>query len=100
MVVLLLAAAFPLMQSVSVTVGKTTDSTKARINAQSDSARRARERREEERGPPRRIPLTPELERSAFRDPQARELLLKARAARLEQDSALLSYDATAYQRL
>ena len=47
-----------------------------------------------------RIPVTPELEASAFRDAPARALLMKAREARMRQDSALLSYDATAYQRL
>src|SRR5207302_9700106 len=52
------------------------------------------------RGPPIRAVVTPELERTAFRDPAARELLLRAREARLRQDSALLAYDATAYQRL
>jgi len=55
---------------------------------------------ERERRPARRIPLTPELEASAFIDPQARTLLLRARDARMRQDSALLSYDASAYQRL
>jgi hypothetical protein len=37
---------------------------------------------------------------SAFADPAARDLLLRARAARLRQDSALLAYDAKTYQRL
>ncbi|MDE3151976.1 MAG: hypothetical protein KGL93_06970 [Gemmatimonadota bacterium] len=49
---------------------------------------------------PRRIPVTPEMLRTAFADSAARTLLLRARKARLEQDSALLSYDATAYQRI
>lgn len=48
----------------------------------------------------RRVPVTAEHERTAFRDPLARELLLAARAARVRQDSTLTSYDATAYQRL
>jgi hypothetical protein len=48
----------------------------------------------------RRIPVTPELERTAFRDSSARTLLLKARVARMAQDSSLLAYDATAYQRI
>src|SRR5487761_2684487 len=58
-----------------------------------DSGRRAR--RES-----RRIPVTPELLRTAFKDPEARTLLLRARAARMTQDSALLSYDAMSYQRI
>src|SRR5690606_32333980 len=49
---------------------------------------------------PRRIPVTPELERTAFLDPAARELLLRAREARLNQDTLLVSYSASAYQRV
>jgi hypothetical protein len=63
----------------------------------SDSARAAEDSANRKA---RKHPVTPELERSAFRDPAARALLVKARAARLTQDSALLAYDATAYQRL
>jgi hypothetical protein len=55
----------------------------------SDTARRVR-----------RIPLTPELERSAFRDARARTLLTRAREARMAQDSALRSYDAKSYMRV
>lgn len=47
-----------------------------------------------------RIAVTDELRRSAFRDANARELILKARAARLEQDSSLQSYDVKSYQRV
>ena len=57
--------------------------------AQSDTSRKER-----------RIPLTPELERSAFRDEGARVLLRRAREARLSQDSSLKSYDATSYMRV
>lgn len=77
---------------------------------QGDSARQARRdsirvvyeqrRRDRERRAPRRIPVTAELERTAFLDPAARELLLKARDARMRQDSTLASYDASAYQRV
>ena len=52
------------------------------------------------RGPPKRIPLTEEHLRTAFKSPLARRLLERARAARMSQDSALLSYEATAYQRV
>jgi Hemolysin activation/secretion protein len=48
----------------------------------------------------RRIPLTPELEASAYRDPLARELVQGARRARLEQDSTLVAYDETSHERL
>lgn len=44
--------------------------------------------------------MTPELERSAFRDVNARTLLARARAARTAQDSALQSYDARSYMRI
>jgi hypothetical protein len=48
----------------------------------------------------RRMALTPELERSAFRDDVARSMLARARSARMSQDSALLSYDARSYLRM
>lgn len=47
----------------------------------------------------KRVPVTDEMRRTAFRDPVARELLLRARVARLTQDSLLVSYEARAYQR-
>ena len=49
---------------------------------------------------PRRVPVTAEHLGTAFRDTAARSLLLRARVARMEQDSALLAYDATAYHRI
>lgn len=48
----------------------------------------------------RRIPLTPELEASAYRDPLARELVQGARRARLQQDSTLVAYDETTHERI
>jgi hypothetical protein len=53
-----------------------------------------------DRRPPRRDSLTPELERTAFADAGARELLYRAREARMSQDSSLQSYDAKTYQRI
>ena len=51
--------------------------------------------------PPReRLAVTDEHRRTAFKDAAARELLLRARAARLQQDSSLLSYDVKSYQRI
>jgi len=99
MVLLPIAIAFQVQ--VGVTIG-------------SDSAQKAREKlqraeleaRYEAGAPPRRpqtfhrIPLTDAMRASAFKDPAARDLLLRAREARLKQDSALLSYDATTYQRV
>jgi hypothetical protein len=51
-------------------------------------------------GEPKRIPVTEEHLRTAFKDSAARELLLRARVARLALDSALTSYDAMSYQRI
>jgi hypothetical protein len=48
----------------------------------------------------RQVQLTPALLNSAFRDSRARDLLAAARVARLEQDTALKGYDATAYERM
>jgi hypothetical protein len=61
--------------------------------ARSDSIDRARRLA-------KRIPLTPARLASAFRDPGAQTLLTAARAARLDQDTALRGYDATAYERM
>ena len=47
-----------------------------------------------------RLEVTDEHRRTAFKDNAARELLLRARAARLEQDSSLYSYDVKSYQRI
>lgn len=53
-----------------------------------------------DRRPARRDSITPELERTAYADPGARELLFRARDARMRQDSSLQSYDAKTYQRI
>jgi hypothetical protein len=60
--------------------------------ARDDTTRRNR--------PVRRIALTPEHLSTAFKDPAAKVLLERARIARLRQDSALVSYDAKAYERV
>ncbi len=46
------------------------------------------------------IPLTPALMASAFKDARAGSLLSNARRARLEQDTTLIGYDATTYERM
>ena len=89
-----LALAITLDQQVTVRVGGKPDSTERAGRVLADTIDTGRRKKRE------RIPVTPELEASAFRDPAARTLLSKARDARMRQDSALLSYDATAYQRL
>ncbi len=48
----------------------------------------------------RRVPVTDAHRRTAFKSPAARSLLERARVSRMAQDSALLSYDATAYLRI
>jgi hypothetical protein len=48
----------------------------------------------------RRAEVTDALRQSAFADAPARELLEKARVARLRNDASIKSYDATSYQRL
>ena len=53
-----------------------------------------------DRRQPRRDSITPELERTAFMDVGARDLLYRARDARMRQDSSLQSYDAKTYQRI
>jgi hypothetical protein len=53
-----------------------------------------------DRKPPKRIAVTAEHLATAYRDPAARSILLLARDARMRQDSALLAYDATTYQRI
>ncbi len=55
---------------------------------------------DEDRPPVKRVPVTDEMRRTAFKDPVARDLLLRARKARLEQDSMLVSYEARAFQRI
>ncbi|MBK8247933.1 MAG: hypothetical protein IPK85_11120 [Gemmatimonadetes bacterium] len=96
------AATLLFLQSVSVTVGQDKaardslrrealrDSIRRQVVLESDQPRR----------PVRRVPVTPEHLRTAFRDSAARQLLVRAREARLTTDSTLLAYDATAYQRL
>jgi hypothetical protein len=48
----------------------------------------------------KQIALTPALEANAFKDSRARALLTAARKARMEQDSSITGYDATAYERM
>ncbi|MES2177401.1 MAG: hypothetical protein V4550_06015 [Gemmatimonadota bacterium] len=49
---------------------------------------------------PKRIAVTAEMLASAYKNAETQKLLLTARDARLRQDSALQSYDATTYQRV
>jgi len=48
----------------------------------------------------RQLPLTPKALANAFKDPAARDLLQRARTARLIQDSTLTGYESSGYERL
>jgi hypothetical protein len=48
----------------------------------------------------RQRPVTPALLANAFKDPAARDLLERARVARLEQDSSLTGYESDGYARM
>lgn len=52
------------------------------------------------RNVPRRLPVTPQVLATAFRDPAAKRLFERARDARIAQDSSLRSYDAKTRQRM
>ena len=82
---------------------KTRDSLRVRRELLRDSVhafRRANDSTETARRRAKQTALTPALLGSAFKDAQARNLLTMARAARLDQDSALMGYDATSYERM
>ena len=61
---------------------------------------RREERRIEDRRRNERRAVTAEDLATAFKSPAARTLFYRARAARMTQDSALVSYDVNAYQRI
>ncbi len=105
-------ATLVVLAQVTVTVGagkpSRTDSTRrardlARqdtMAVRADSIRIAHDSVRVKRREARHVVATPQLLASAFRDPAARDLLDRVRAARLQQDSALRSYDATTYERI
>ena len=93
----LLLAALVMQVKMDASVKRdSTDSTKKSVNVGISIGDGGSDRR----GPPKQIPVTPEHLRTAFKSTLARTLLERARAARLSQDSALMSYDATAYLRI
>src|SRR5512141_2050105 len=82
---------------------KKRDSVELRREFLRDSIRSVRNVRDSSRVLRRRaklIPVTPALLASAFKDQQAAKLLAMARVARLDQDTSLVGYDATAYERM
>lgn len=70
------------------------------MRVREDSIRAARDSIAAARRRARVIPVTPEAVATAFATGDARMLLLRARSARLSQDSALRAYDATTYERM
>ena len=95
---------FPILVAASVALQ---DPGQARADSAADSAKRrepevsvAGRERGERRREPKRIAVTPEHMATAFRTPFARTLLQRARTARMQQDSALQAYEATAYLRV
>ncbi len=111
MLALLAAAAFA-QSSVTLQVGSSRqdsldrakrDSIAYRREQRRDSLRARREYRDSLQRLARiarQLPVTPTVLATAFKDAAAKDLLLRARAARLTQDSTLTSYDAKGYERL
>src|SRR6185436_13275380 len=109
---LALLAAVVFAQSATISIGSNKqdsldrakrDSIAVRREMRRDSLRARREKRdsvEQEARIRRQLPVSPAVLASAFKDPRAKELLLRAREARLNQDSTLTSYDAKGYERL
>ena len=103
MALFLVPVALALQVQVTISVGK-------RPNADSAAARRAEieaiieeakaDTNNNRRRVPRHLTLTTAHLATAFKDPQAKELLERARIARLRQDTLLLAYDAKAYERV
>lgn len=95
-----------LVAALNAQVETQTASSRDSIEAARDSARRARREQRHEHGSDvlrarkARTPLTPALLANAYRDATAREVVARARSARLAQDSSLIAYDARALQRI
>ena len=77
-----LVLALAVNQQITVKVGEKSDTTKNPPRVLSDTLDDDRDKRPKRA----RIPVTPELEASAFRDPAARTLLHAARDARLRPE--------------
>jgi hypothetical protein len=87
--------ALALLQATSVPAAKPQTPEPTVIRSRDSTTRRNREKK-----PPKRIEVTDSHRATAYKDPAARDLLMLARDARTRQDSALLAYDATTYQRV
>src|ERR1700741_2156578 len=99
---LALLAAVVFAQSATISIGSSKqdsldrakrDSIAARREMRRDSLRVRRQMRdsvEQQARIRRQLPVTPAVLAGAFKDPRAKELLLRAREARLTQDSSLI----------
>jgi len=111
-VIALLAALIFAQSSITIQVGndkkqKQTDSAEvvaaAKREATRDSLRaksKAKDSVRRESRLARRPAVTPAVLASSFRDSRARDLLVRAREARLVQDTTLTGYDAKSYERM
>lgn len=103
---MLYALTLVLAATVHVQVETQVASSRDSVEAARDSARRARREQRHEhrqdamRARKSRTPLTATLLANAYRDAAAREVIARARTARLAQDSSLVAYDARAHQRI
>jgi hypothetical protein len=95
-----LVAAFLQLPAPSAPQTPATPSTAAVADTADRDSTTGPNRRRREKRPPKRLEVTAEHLGSAFKDGAARDILLLARAARMHQDSALVSYDANTYQRI
>ena len=89
-----------ILLGVALQTGDSSQAMRFRDSVAREIGRRASERarRQSESAVPR--PVTSELLATAFKNGAAKELLERARTARMTQDSALLAYDVNAYQRI
>ncbi|HJP59226.1 MAG TPA: hypothetical protein VJ865_04490, partial [Gemmatimonadaceae bacterium] len=109
---LVLALAVFVQSQVSITIGQSKKDSvdKARRDSIAEARyrridslrtnRRVRDSVREQTRIQKQIPITPALLATSFKDAPARELLMRAREARLQQDSSLISYDAKGYERV
>ena len=90
-----------LQGQVTIGIGKgSPDSAKLRAARVEAVMEEVRDDTANRRRVPRHTDVTPQHIATAFRDPAAKLLLDRARVARLQQDTSLVSYDAKAYERV
>ena len=100
------ALTLALAAAVSFQAETQTASSRDSAESERDSIRRARREERHEQGSSvlrarkTRTPLTAQLLANAYRDATARDIVSRARGARLEQDSSLMAYDARTLQRI